>query len=169
MNSVTPIPFSGDPARIGTNVPSIRPCLTPPSISSCVISSPSRYLVARSSSISAIASISRSRASSNSDSYSAGTSESGSSRLITPASEVSDPIGRCTGTRCLPNLSWRAATTPPKSEFSLSSFDMYTMRGRSRSPARFHIWRVPTSMPACAATSITAASATRIPETTSPR
>ena len=42
-------------------------------------------------------------------------------------------------------------------------------RGRLRSSARSHICAVPTSMPAAPDTTMMAASATRMPEITSPR
>ena len=91
--SVVPISAVDAPASTGMISPSAMPCFRPPMSSAWVSSSPSRYLVARSSSASATASMRRSRASSASSARSAGMSALGSSRLTTPEKSASAPMG----------------------------------------------------------------------------
>ena len=149
-------------------LPSATPCLSPADISACVSSSPSRYLVARSSSASATASISRSRASSTSSDIESGASPPGSSKLTTPEKLDSAPMGSATAMHCRPNRSVIDDRARAKSALSRSILLTKMMRGSSRSSASFHICCVPTSTPEGPSTTTTAASATLTAEVTSP-
>ena len=118
--SRVPVCEGDAPTRTGTISPESTPALSPLVRSSWVSGSPSRYFVARSSSDSAIASVSRSRASSTSSSIPAGTSASGSVRLIEPSKLASAPMGTWMGTQFLPKASFMELMALSKSAFSRS-------------------------------------------------
>ena len=147
-------------ANTGTISPDMKPDLSPAVSSSFDSSSPSRYFSVRSSSVSATAS--------TSCSYASGSTAGLSSSDVTPLKDDAAPSGTWAGTHFRPHSSTNSSTTSSNDVLSRSSLFTMMARGSSNSSHNCHACRAPTSMPAAAEITITAASDTLSADIISP-
>ncbi len=174
ISGAMPMPRAADAQSTGTAPPLPMARRRAPSISSSLIAPSSRYLASRSSSVSAAASASFSRAALAASISSPGISASRvlpslvsnariAMRSTTPVKPPSLPIGRCSGTRRPFSRFCSDSSAREKSARSRSRRLITIARGRLYSLANFHTRSVCTCTPATASTTTTAAPATRSP------
>ena len=179
-NRSIPIALAADPTITGASLARAKPSFAPLTMCSSGSVPTSRYSSIRSSSDSATASISFSRAGSAMWWISSGHSDSSAfgplgyrsafscRRSATPRNSCSAPIGSSKGATWFPNAETSWASVPWKSARSRSSLFTKIARGRPASTASSHAASVCTSTPSTAETTTITASAARIAERRSP-